>query len=97
MSWEQFLRWCATPGAVTVIVGAVLSFAVDYWPAYNRMEAKWKRLVFGGLCLVIPLLSATAAAISGIMPWAWEPTYWQAIVAGFSAFTSGTVAATRKL
>lgn len=97
MSWSDFLRWLCTPSAVMVAVGIILSFLVEYWPKYAGLAPKWKRLVFAGLCLVVPILSAVAGALSGVFPWSWEPTFWQAIVAGFAAFSSGTAAHVRKL
>lgn len=98
MTWDEFLRWAASPG-VNVIVGAVLSFVVDYLPKYDVLAPKWKRLVFFGLCMVVPL-GATALAIStGVWgEWAdFANTWWPALVAGFTAGSAGTLAHTREV
>jgi len=97
MSWADFLRWCSTPSGITIIVGILLSYAVEYIPRYGVLPAKWPRLIFLALCLFVPLLFATLGAASGVFTWSWEPTYWQALVAGAMAFASGTTAHTRKL
>ena len=60
MSWSEFLQYAASPG-IAAIVGAILSVVVEYLPEYDNLEPKWKRLVFFGLCMVVPL-AATALA-----------------------------------
>ena len=97
MSWADFLRWLSTPSAVTVVVGVLLSYLIEFWPQYEAMPARFKRLLFGGMCLAVPLLSALVGAATGVFTWTWEPTFWGALVAGFTAFASGTAAHTRKL
>lgn len=88
-TWSQFLRWMANPGGIVVVVGVLLSFGVEYIPGFVAVPSKWKRLVFLGVSLVVPL----AAAALGILTdgWApgWNETFWPAILAGVLAFTSG--------
>lgn len=88
-TWSQFLHWVANPGGIAVVVGILLSFGVEYIPKFDTIPTKWKRLVFLGLSLVVPL----AAAGLGIWTdgWApgWNQTFWPAILAGVLSFTSG--------
>ena len=98
MSWGDFLQWAASPG-INVIVGAVLSTVSEYIPGYGALEAKWKRIVFFGLSMVIPLGATALAILTG--EWgAWgdfQGTWWPAVVAGFAAGSAGTLVHTRKL
>jgi len=97
MSWASFLEYLQGPG-ISVVVGILLSFAVEYWPQYKALEGKWKRLVFAGLSFVVPLVGALGAAASGLAPWGdWAGHWWPALVAGGAAFFSGSIAHIRKL
>lgn len=97
MSWSQFLEFLSQPNGITAAVGVLLSFAVEYIPKYDGLAPKWKRLIFLGACLLVPLVAATLGVLTAEWPLAWEPTYWQAVLAGGIAFGGGTVAHTRKL
>jgi hypothetical protein len=98
MSWGDFLRYAASPG-IAVIVGVVISVGVEYWPAYDQLLPKWKRLVFFGLSLAVPLMATALAVATG--EWgAWADlrgTWWPALVAGFVAGGTGTLYHTRRL
>jgi hypothetical protein len=97
MGWKEFLEYAQGPG-ISVIVGVLLSFGVEYWPQYQNFEAKHKRLVFMGLSFIVPLLGAVASAASGFALWAdWAGLWWPALVAGAAAFFGGQVAHVRKL
>ena len=98
MTWGDFLRYATSPG-IAVIVGVILSFAVEYFPRYGALESKWKRLIFFGLSLAVPLL-ATVLAVATNEWGAWgdfKGTWWPAITAGFIAGGSGTLIHTRRL
>ena len=97
MEWSEFLAFLMGPG-ISVVVGVVLSFVVEYWPAYENLEAKWKRLVFFGLCLIVPVIGGVGSALSGLAAWAdFEGLWWPILVAGWGAFFSGSMAHIRKL
>jgi fatty acid desaturase len=97
MGWSQFLEYVQGPG-ISVVVGVLLSFVVEYWPKYQTLEAKWKRLVFMGLSFVVPLAGAVASSASGFAAWGdWATHWWPALVAGAAAFFGGQVAHVRKL
>ena len=97
MGWEEFLDFVQGPG-ISVVVGVLLSFVVEYWPAYEVLEAKWKRAVFAGLCLIIPLMGASLSCISSFAAWAdFVGHWWPALVAGAGAFFGGQMAHMRKL
>jgi hypothetical protein len=97
-SFLEFLTNLMTsPGFIGLAVGAILSFVVDYIPGYETLAAKMKRLVFLGLCLVLPLGAAAVGGLAGYWSFAFESTFWPALVAGFTAFGSGTFVHTREL
>jgi len=98
MSWSEFLQYAASPG-IAAIVGAILSVVVEYLPEYDNLEPKWKRLVFFGLCMVVPLAATALAIATGEWgAWGdWAGTWWPALVAGFAAGGVGTVIHTRKV
>jgi len=95
MTFGEFLLYLQSSG-VNAAVGAILSFAVEWWPKYEELEAKAKRGVILGLCLVVPLLAAGVGMATGLQPFALE-TFWQAAQAGFLAFVASQAAHARKL
>ena len=91
MGWEEFVKFLQGPG-VSVVVGVILALLVEYWPQFQNLEPKQKQLAFAGLSLVIPLAGALAACLSGFSAWAdWAGLWWPALVAGWTAFFSGTM------
>ncbi len=97
MTFEQFLSWLSTPSGIAIAVGVLLSWLIDYLPRYGYLSPKEKRLVYLGLCLLIPLLAATLRGLAGYASWTFDPLYWQALTAGATAFGAGTLAHTAKL
>ena len=83
--------------ALSAAVGVVLSYVIEWWKGYGDLSAQGKRLVFLGICLVLPM----AAVAVGILMCGQSPsfvdTFWPALVAGFVAFGTGTAAHTRDL
>lgn len=97
MTLEEILRWAQGPG-INIVVGALLSGAGEYIPQYLALDPKYKRLIFGVFCLVVPLLAAFLGCSLGYQACSIEETYWPAVYAGaLVAFASGTLAHTRKL
>ena len=97
MEWTDFLEYASGPG-VAVIVGLLLSEVVtEYLPGFAALASRWKRVVFFGLCLVVPLLASVLGVATAGWPGTWVATYWPALVAGGVAFGSGTLAHTRKM
>ena len=97
MSWFDFLTLMSSPNGIAAAAGIVLSVLVEYIPQYDALAPKWKRLVFLGVCFVIPLGAAGLAILTAGAPISWELTFWPAILAGGIAFGGGTVAHVRKL
>lgn len=95
MTFAEFLMYVQGAG-VNAAVGFLLSYLVEWWPEYADLEAKAKRLVMLGLCLVVPLLAAVVGVAMGFQALALE-TFWQAAQAGFLAFVASQAAHTRKL
>ena len=96
MTWTVFLTWAAGPG-VSAIVAVLLSLAVEHWTWYGRLDPKRKRVLYAGLCLVVPIVAALLRVVSGHAALSWDPLIWDAIVAGAAAMGVGTVAHTPRL
>ena len=97
MGWEEFLNYMTGPG-VSAIVGFLLSFLVEMWPAYVEFESRIKRLVFMALCFAVPVLGTVAEAVSGLIVWGdWTGAWWPALVAGAIAYGAGQITHLRKL
>jgi hypothetical protein len=90
MSWNEFLQILSQPNGIAVGVGLVESVLVEYVPGFDPLAAKWKRLVFLLVAMVIPL-AATGLGIA-TEGWAvsWQDTFWPAVLSGGTAFASGT-------
>jgi hypothetical protein len=97
MSWSDFLAFCAGPG-VNAVVGVILSFVLEAWSRFEGLPPAPKRLFVALLCFIVPL---TATALSvwtlGVNGSDWANVWWPALVAGFTAFSTSTLAHTRQL
>lgn len=93
MSFSDFLgAITADQSYVAAAVGVLLSVVADYVPSYVNLEARWKALVFWGLCVAIPLIGVFVGGLFGVFV---EPTfidnYWPALVVGVVAGGGGTL------
>lgn len=95
MTFTDFLMYLQGNG-VNAAVGFLLSWVVEWWPEFEGLEAKAKRLVMMALCLVVPLLAAGVSMAMGYQPLSLE-SFWQAAMSGFLAFMASQAAHTRKL
>jgi hypothetical protein len=96
VTYAQFLSYASGPG-VAVIVALVISILVEYVPPYGKLSPKPKRLVFAGLCLIVPVVAALLRAVGGYVPFTFDPLIWNALVSGAAALGVGTLAHTGKL
>ncbi len=96
MGFSEFLAWASGPG-VAAIVALLLSWLIEYVPRYELLEPKVKRLVFAGLCFVVPVLGALLRVAVGHASLSFDPLIWQALVAGAAAFGAGTALHTQHL
>ena len=85
------------PGVLGAVVGVFLSFVVDWIPGYDKVNAKGKRLIFFGVCLVISAGAGVLIPLIQGHPLAWDPILGNAIVASLAAMSGGTLAHTREL
>ncbi len=92
----QFLELLSGP-LISAAVGVVLSFVIEWFPTYNDLPSRAKRLLYFGLCLLIPVAAACLRAALGYVPWSFDPLIWNAIVAGVTAGGAGTLVHARKL
>lgn len=95
-TFDAWLKALSGP-LVSAAVGVLLSILVEYWPAYDTLHPKWKRLVFFGLCLIVPVLAACLRGILGYVAWSFDPLIWHAIWFGVAAGGIGTLAHTPRL
>jgi len=95
-TFDAWLQAASGP-LVSAVVAVLISFVVEYWPAYDGLAAKYKRLVYFGLCLAVPVAAAALRGALGYAAWSFDPLFWHAIWAGLSAGGIGTLAHTRKL
>jgi hypothetical protein len=97
MSWSDFLVFMRGPG-INAAIGVLLFFAVEWWPAFETLAPRMKRMAVLILCMVIPLLATLLSVVTLGLPISdWAGTWWPAIVAGAAAFGASTVAHTSKL
>jgi len=95
-TFDSWLQGASGP-LVSAIVGVALSFVVEWWPAYQTWPARWKRLTFFCLSLVLPVGAACLRAALGYVAWSFDPLVWHAIWYGVMAGGAGTLAHIRKL
>ena len=82
---------------VAVAVGLILSWVVEWFPQYDNLAPRVKRLVFLVVCLAVPVVAVTARGLLGYAAWTFDPLYWHALWAGVVAYGAGSLAHTRKL
>ncbi len=97
MSWLQFLEFARGSG-VNALVGVGLYYLVDYWPEFELLAPRIKRLLVASLCLVIPLVATLLSVFTlGLPIGDWANVWWPAIVAAAAAFTSSTIVQAKDL
>lgn len=97
MTLQDFLVFLQQAAGIGMAIGFIMSLVVDWWPGYEKLEAKVKRLLFGGLCFAIPLAAAGVGVALRYYPAEFGTVFWPALVAGFAAFGTGTFTHIRKL
>ena len=65
MKLVEFLQYAGTAVGINAIVGFVLSFVVEWFPEYEELGSKWKRVAMMGLCFVIPVVSLALLVLLG--------------------------------
>ena len=91
------LQQLLVPGVLGVVVGIILSYVVELWPAYANLTAKWKRLLFFSLALVVAGAAGVGVAWFNKQPFVWDAIIANAVVAALAAMSGGTLADTRSL
>ena len=90
-TFDQFLLLVSGP-LLGSAVAVLISFVVEYWPRYQDLEKRWKKLSFLAMCLLIGVGSAAVRAVSGYVEWSFDPLLWHAAWNAFAAFGVGTTA-----
>ena len=96
MSLVEFLRYAGTAVGINVIIGFLLSFVVEWFPEYEKLASRWKRLVAMGLSFVIPVGSVVILWLVGELPLSLD-VVWVALSAGFAAFFGSQLSHARTL
>jgi len=89
-TFDAFLEKLSGP-LVSAGVGIVLSWLIEYWAGYGNLRPKFKRLVFFGLCLILPMAAALLRAGLGYVRLTFDPLLWHAIWSGAGAGGVATV------
>lgn len=92
----EVLSSAISQGGIGAVLGFVLSWVVEWYPKWDTLAARVKRLALLALCFAIGLalavlrwrLCGTALSIEIV---------WDALAAGFAAFTMSQTAHVRKL
>jgi len=96
MTLQEFLLYMQGSG-VNAIVGVLWSFAVEFLPSFKGLSEKAKRISFLAACMVVPIVGAVLSMALEYQPVNLETTIWYALVAGWVAFTTGTMSHVRKM
>jgi len=94
MTFIDFLKYLQGPG-ISIAIGFVMSFVIEWFPSWNDVDPKAKRMAFFAMSLVIPVGAAAIGGVLGYWGWDFATVFWPAIIAGFVSFSSGTMAHTR--
>lgn len=84
-SLAEFLEMFRTPNFVTVATGVVLYFILDFYPQFESLAPRIKRIVAMALSFLLPLIAWAVSVGLGYAP-ADAETVWQFIAAGGMAF-----------
>lgn len=95
-SFDTWLQAMSGP-LVGTAVALLLSVVAEHWQKFEAMPPQKKRVVYFGLCMVLPLLAASGRALLGYVPWSFDPLLWHALWNGFGAAGVGTLGHTFKL
>jgi hypothetical protein len=95
-TFDAWLQQVSGP-LVSAVVGVVLSWIVEFVPAYESLAPRHKRLVYFGLCMVVPVAAACLRATLGTMAWSFDPLVWHAMWAGTAAGGVRTLFHARRL
>jgi len=96
MTLIEMLNSLRGPG-INAAVGVLLSILLEYLPGWESKAPKLKRPIVLGLCLAVPLLATLVLAQLGQVAASELDTWWLAIMAGATAFSTSQLAHLRKL
>ena len=96
MTLVAFLQYAGTGLGINAIVGFILSFVVEWFPEYDGLSSRAKRLVMILLCFIVPVAALVGLVLLGDVGLSVDAV-WVALSAGFSAFFGSQVAQVRQL
>ena len=88
MSLPEFLRYVGTLSGVNMAVNFISSFLADWWPWYNSLPEKPKRLVMMVLSFALPVLGTIGLYLLGEVELNTD-SVWAAVTAAFLAAFAG--------
>jgi len=86
MNFCEFLAQGWGPASLAALVAVALAIVVEYVPAYDALQPRWKQLVYLAICIVIGFGTWGAGIAAGCSVVDW----WTVILAIAGAFTAGT-------
>lgn len=96
MEFTAFIDWLRGPG-INAAIGFLMSFVVEWFPRWDDLAPRIKRLVMLAFCMALPLLATLLGTLTGYLDSSFALTWWPALVSGLAAFASSTVAHARQL
>lgn len=100
MSFADLISSATDSVFIGLVVGAIISELVTYWPAFEQKSPKAKRLWVLGFSLAVPAGLTALGLATGFHDGTWGdlPTTWYpALQAGVTAFAGATAMHTRRL
>lgn len=95
-SFDEALQGLSGP-LISAVVGVIISWVIEFVPGYGSLAPRYKRLVYFGLCMVVPVTAACSRAALGYVAWSFDPLVWHALWNGAAAGGVGTLFHARKL
>jgi len=96
MSLVEFLKYAGTAAGINVIIGFLLSFVLEWFPEYETLASRWKRIIAMGMSFVIPVLSILGLWLTGNVALTLD-VVWLGLSAGFAAFFGSQMGHAREL
>jgi hypothetical protein len=96
MTLVEVLEYLRGPG-INAALGILLSFIVEWFPKWDSLESKIKRIVMLLLCITVPIVATLGLVLIGAVAADDYNVWYAAFLAGATAFSGNQIAHLRKL